>query len=165
MHVVCLDRQFQLRRPFQHLVAQRLVGLLLHCHSVCKICHVVLQLEVVEVDGTEQGAKTSQGGENGNRSRDAPTGYPVHLCLPVSSPVPQSSSSAQISSECGVHSALAKPEICSSSSFSVPWPYGQIYSIRGRPNCRMRLHEPVSIGMRSRRRQTRQRYRWSQMIR
>src|SRR5215469_6722011 len=107
MHVVCLDRQFQLRSPFQHLVAQRLVGLLLHGHSVCKICHVVLQLEVVEVDGTEEDAKTSQGDQNGNSSRDAPTGYLVHLRLPESSPVAQSSSSAQISSECGVHSALA----------------------------------------------------------
>ena len=34
---------------------------------------------------------------------------------------------------------------------------GQMYSIRGRPNCSMRLHDPVSTGMRRARRQTRQR--------
>ena len=44
-----------------------------------------------------------------------------------------------------------------SGTLSVPWPYRQMYSVRGCPNSSMFGHDPALTGMRRRRRQVRQR--------
>src|SRR5215471_8802813 len=120
VHVVCLYRQVEFHGFFQHLIAQVLVRLSHSVRAACKICHVSLQLHVVEVDGCEHCAESCERGKDRQGGRDAPARYLVHVRSPESFAVAQSS--AQMSSECGVHSALDMPEICNSSSFSVPWP-------------------------------------------
>ena len=53
VHVVCLYRQIQFARFFQDVAAQRLIALADGIRVVCKICHVVLQFQIVQVDRTE----------------------------------------------------------------------------------------------------------------
>src|ERR1039458_2981578 len=83
-----------------------------------------------------EGRRTGKIRQHG--SRDTPSGNGVHA---LSESLPGAQSSAHISSEFAVHSAAERPEMWRSSSRRVPWPYGQMYSIRGRPNNRMRPKE------------------------
>src|SRR5215471_10970663 len=119
MHVVCLYRQIELARFFQHVVDECLVGQLARARVACKICHIALQLQIVDVDRGEKGCESSKRGQHGDCSRDAPARDLGHV---RSDSLPVAQSSTQISSEWGVHSALVNPEIWSSSSFRVPCP-------------------------------------------
>src|SRR5215471_18671515 len=120
MHVVCLHGKVELSGFFQDVSAQVRVRLETRVFAVCKICHVPLQLKIVNVDGREERSECRQRSQYPNRRRDSLAGYLVHVRSAES--FPEAQSSAQMSSECGVHSALESPEICSSSSRSVPWP-------------------------------------------
>src|ERR1039457_1994531 len=154
LHVVCHYGKIQFAGSFQDDLAERFIGLFLTVRTTCNFLHVGLELEVIGVNRGEKGAETEQCGEHQHGGGDTPSGNGVHE---RSDSLPGAHSSAQISSEFGVHSAAERPEMWRSSSRRVPWPYGQMYSIRGRPNNRMRLQEPVATGMRRRRRHTRQR--------
>src|SRR5206468_955963 len=129
LHVGCRYREIELAGFIQHQGAHRVVGLRLAGRSLCQAGNVILQLEVVEVDRRKQYREEPQDRENQDRRRDPPAREPVHVSLPDS--LLEAQSSSHMSSECRVHSGPSSPEICNSSSFSVPCPYGQMYSMRG----------------------------------
>ena len=119
--------------------------------------HEVLQSEIAEIDGGENDDEQNQRGKHYSGRRHAPTRNAVHVCLPDS--LLEAQSSSQRPSRCAVHSGLRVPEIWTSSSFRVPCPYGQMDSVRGRPESNMLLQEPIWTGILSRLRQVRQRRR------
>src|SRR5215467_7752067 len=102
----------------------------------------------MKIDRREDSGETRQSHEDGYRRNDSPSrylalgtgfvfGFGIHGWRSDSLAVPHSSSQK---SAFGFHSGFSRPEICSSDSFKVPWPYGQMYSIRGRPSSSIRLH-------------------------
>src|SRR5690242_18368062 len=115
---------------------------------------VILQFQIVYVDWTKPGREENQPSQDDAGGRYAPTRDLSHASLRLASLLAAQSSSHK-SSDRGFHSGVSNPEICSSSCFNVPWPYGQMYSTRGRPSCSIWLHEPVSTGIRNRLRHTR----------
>src|SRR5471032_1269255 len=156
MHVVCLHGKVQFLGLLEHAAPQSVVRSRLVFYALCNFYHVPLQFQIMEIDGSEGGRENSKKGQHSPGGHDASAGDRIHEGSPDS--LLEAQSSSQMSSECGVHSAPAhSASPTNSSSFKVPCPYRQMYSMRGRPNCSMRLHDPVSIGIRKRRRQTRQR--------
>src|SRR5215467_10690886 len=119
MHVVCLYREIQLMSLFHYILAQHLVGLILALRTMCNFCHVALQLQISGINRGKQDTEPQQRSKNRDRCGNSPARNGVHE---RSDSWPGAVSSAQISSECGVHSAADMPEMCRSSSRSVPWP-------------------------------------------
>lgn len=119
MHVVFPYRKIQFTGFIQYILAESLIRFILDVGTMCNFCHVRLQFEIPGINRGKQDSKPEQRGEDRNRSRDTPSGNGVHE---RSDSLPGAVSSAQISSECGVHSADDMPEMCRSSSRSVPWP-------------------------------------------
>ena len=60
MHVVCLNGKVELGGFFQDVSAQVRVRLETRAFAVCKICHVPLQLKIVNVDGREERSECRQ---------------------------------------------------------------------------------------------------------
>jgi len=85
---------------------------------VCKTCHKLLELPVVKVNRNEEGKHTRHAEQDGDSRRDAPPCDRRYFPSPGS--LLEAYSSSQMSSECGVHSGFARPDICNSSAFSVP---------------------------------------------
>src|SRR5437016_12876327 len=94
------------------------------------------EFEVTEINGDQDGTHQAERGQDHDRGGNAPCrnslgGFAVfraaHGRGSVSRDAAQSSSHI---SPLSVHSSLSRTEMYSSSSLSVPWPKGQMYSMR-----------------------------------
>lgn len=58
LHVVGLYGKIEIAGFFQDILAEGLVGLSLAFHAMCNFRHIRLELQIVEIDGCEESAKS-----------------------------------------------------------------------------------------------------------
>jgi len=97
MHVIGLNGEVEFTGFFQYVIAEGVVGRGRGVGGVCKICHISLEFEIVDVDGEEHDAESGEDSQDADRSGDAPAGDWVHW--ESSGSFPAETSSAQMSSE------------------------------------------------------------------